>query len=119
MNERVNHQKEPKRCWFNVFVLENTALPHPKRQNLIHEATVDLNPIHSQEPNTSTPINISEDELTENKEGDTDFQQPIITLSNVSTSPELQSLDPIKDIPRSDLSGEVRKLFGNSSSDEP
>ena len=30
VNERVNHQKEPKRSWFNVFVLENTALPHRK-----------------------------------------------------------------------------------------
>ena len=91
-----------------MFVLENAALPHPKRQKLIHEASVNLIPIHSQEPNTSTPINISEDELTENKGGDTDSQQPIITLSNVSTSPELQTLDPTRDIPRSDLSGEVR-----------
>ena len=61
----VNYQKEPKRSWFNVFVLENAALPHPKRQKLAHEASLNLNPIHSQEPNTSSPINISEDELTE------------------------------------------------------
>ena len=119
VNERVNHNKEPKRSWFNVFVLENTALPHPKMQKLLHEATVELNPIHSQQPNTSTPINISEDELTENKGGDTDSPRPIITLSNVSTSPELQTLDPARDIPRSDLSGEARQLFGNRSSDEP
>ena len=118
MNERVNHQKEPKSSWFNVFVLENATLPHLKRQKLIHESSVNLNPIHSQEPNTSTPINISEDELTENKGGDTDSQQPIITLSNVSTSPDLQTLDPIRDVPRSDLSGEVRQLSENSSSDE-
>ena len=102
-----------------MFVLENAALPHPKRQKLIHKASVNLNPIHSQEPNTSTPINISEDELTENKGGDTDSQQPIITLSNVSTSLELQTLDPVRDIPRSYLSGEARQFSGNSSLDEP
>ena len=118
VNERVNHQKELKRSWFNVFVPENTSFPHPKRQKLIHEATIDLNPIHSQDPNTYSPINISEDELTKNKGGNTDSQQPLIILSNVSTSPELQTLDPVRDVPRSDLSGEVRQLSDNSSSDE-
>ena len=39
-------------------------------------------------------------------------------MSNVSTSPESPTLDPIRDIPRSDLSGEARQLSGNSSSDE-
>ena len=87
-------------------------------RKLLHEATVDLNPIHPQKPNSSH-INISEDELTENKGGDTDSPRPIITLSNVSTSPEPQTLDPSRDIPRSDLSGEARQLSVNSSSDEP
>ena len=50
---------------------------------------------------------------------DTGSKQPSITLSNVSTSPELQTLDPIRDISRSDLSGEARQLSGNSSLDEP
>ena len=118
VNERVNIKKEPKRSWFDVFVLENTALSEPKRQKILTEATVNVNPIHSQEPNTSSPINISEDELTEIKGGDTGSKRPTITLSNVSTSPELQTLDPIRDIPRSDLSGEARQLSGNSSSDE-
>ena len=44
---------------------------------------------------------------------------PTITLPNVSTSPELQTLDPERDNPRSASSGEVRQLSGNSSSDEP
>ena len=57
--------------------------------------------------------------MTELKGGDTDSSRPIITLSNVSTSPEPQTLDPIRDIPYSDLSGEVRQLSGNSFSDEP
>ena len=43
---------------------------------------------------------------------------PIITLSKVSTSPGSPTLDPQGDIPRTDLSGEVRQLSGNSSSDE-
>ena len=118
VNERVNHQKEPKSSWFDVLVLENTALPPPKMRKLDHEATVQQNPILPLSPNTS-PITISEDELTEIKGGDTDSKQPIITLSNVSTSPESQSLDPSRDVPRSDLSGEARQLSGNSSSDEP
>ena len=118
VNERVNHNKEPKSSWFDVLVLENTALPPPKMRKLLHEATVDLNPIHPQKPNTS-PINISEDELTENKGGDTDSPRPIITLSKVSTSPGPQTLDPSRDIPRSDLSDEARQLSRNSSPDEP
>ena len=83
-------------------------------RKLDHEATVDLDSIQSPEPNTS-PIQISEDELTEQKGGDTDSKQPDITLSNVSTSLESPSLDPTRDIPRSDLSGEARQLSGNSS----
>ena len=117
VNERVNQNKSPKSSWFNLFVLENTALPPPKMRKLDHEATVNLITIQSPEPNTS-PIQISEDELTELKGGDTDSKQPDITLSNVSTSPESPSLDPKRDIPRSYLSGEVRQLSGNSSSDE-
>ena len=117
VNERVNHNKAPKSSWFNMFVLENTALPPPKMRKLDYEASVDLDSIQSPKPNTS-PIQISEDELTEQKRGDTDSKQPDITLSNVSTSPESPSLDPTWDIPRSNLSGEARQLSGNSSSDE-
>ena len=102
-----------------MFVLENTALPNSKRQKLTHEASVNLHPIHSKEPNTSTPINLSEDELTVIQGGDTGSKQPTITLPNVSTSPELQTLDPERDIPRSYSSGKVRQLSSNSSSDEP
>ena len=40
-------------------------------------------------------------------------------MSNVSTSPGLTTLDPIRDVPRSDLSGEARQLSGNSSLDDP
>ena len=101
-----------------MLVLENTILPPPKMRKLNHEATVQLNPILPLSPNTS-PITISEDELMEIKGGDTDSKQPIITLSNVSTSPESQSLDPSRDVPRSYLSGDARQLSGNSSSDEP
>ena len=64
MSERVNIKKEPKREWYNVFVLENAALPKSKRQKLTHEATANLNPIYSNEPNTSTPYKQSEEELT-------------------------------------------------------
>ena len=117
VNERVNHNKAPKSTWFNIFVLENTALPLPKMRKLDHEAYVDPDSIQSPKPNTS-PIQISEDELTEQKGGDTDSKQADITLSNISTSPESPSLDPTRDIPRSDLSGEARQLSGNSSSDE-
>ena len=56
VSERVNLKKEPKREWYNAFVLENAALSDSKRQKLTHEATANLNPIHSKEPNTSTPI---------------------------------------------------------------
>ena len=49
-----------------MYVLENTAMPPRKMRKLDHEATVDLNSIQSLEPNTS-PIQISEDELTETK----------------------------------------------------
>ena len=100
-----------------MFVLEDTTLPPPKMRKLDHEATVNLISIQSPEPNTS-PIQISEDELTELKGGDTDSKLPPITLSNVSTSPESPSLDPKRDIPHLDSSGEVRQLSGNSSSDE-
>ena len=116
VNERVN-LKSLKSDWFNLFVLEETALPPPKMRKLDHEASVTIISIQSPEPNTS-PINISEDELTETKGGDTDSNLPIITLSKVSTSPVSPTLDPQGDIPRSDLSGEVRQLSDNSSSDE-
>ena len=66
-----------------------------------------------------TPIEISEDELTETKGGDTDSNLPIITLSKVSTSPEASTLDPVRDVPRSDLFCEARQLSENRSSDEP
>ena len=85
MSERVNLKKEPKREWYIEFVLENVALPDSKRQKLTHETTTNLNPIHSNEPNTPTPIELSEDELTVIKGGDTDSNQPPISLSNVST----------------------------------
>ena len=52
------------------------------------------------------------------KGGDTSSKKSIITLPNVSTSQGLKTLDPERDVPCSDLSGEVRKLSGNSSSDE-
>ena len=116
VNERVNH-KYSKSDWFNLFVLEETTLPPPKMRKLDHEATVPIISIQSPEPNTS-PIQISEDELTETKGGDTDSNLPPITLSKVSTSPGSPTLDPQGDIPRSDLSGEVRQLSDNSSSDE-
>ena len=117
VNERVNLNKSPKSSWFNLFVLENTALPPPKMRKLDHEATVNLISIQSPEPNTSL-IQISEDELTEEKGGDTDSKLSPITLSNVSTSLESPSLDPKRDIPCSDSSGEVRQLSDNSSSDD-
>ena len=116
VNERVNH-KTSKSDWFNLFVLEETALPPPKMRKLDHEASVTVISIQSPEPNTS-PIQISEDELTETKGGDTDSNLPPITLSKVSTSPGSPTLDPQGDIPRSDLSGKVRQLSDNSSSDE-
>ena len=116
VNERVNH-KNPKSEWFNLFVIEETALPPSKKRKLDLEATVPVITIQSSEPNT-TPIEISEDELTEQKGGDTDSNLPILTLSKVSTSPGSPTLDPQGDIPRTDLSGEVRQLSGNSSSDE-
>ena len=116
VNERVNHES-PKTSWFNLFVLEETTLPPPKMRKLDHEATVTIISIQSPEPNTS-PIQISEDELTELKGGDTDSKLPPITLSKVSTSPGSPTLDPKRDIPRSDSSGEVRQLSDNSSSDE-
>ena len=87
-------------------------------RKLDHEATVPIISIQSPEPNTS-PIQISEDELTKTKGGDTDSNFPTITLSNVSTSPGSPTLDPQGDIPHTDLSGEVRQLSDNSSSDEP
>ena len=116
VNERVNHQN-PKSEWFNLFVLQETALPPSKKRKLDLEATVTIISIQSPEPNT-TPIEISEDELTEQKGGDTNSNLPIITLSKVSTSPGSPTLDPQGDIPRTDLSGEVRQLSGNSSLDE-
>ena len=85
VNERVDHNKSPKSSWFNLFVLENIALPPPKIRKLDHEATVNIITIKSLEPNTSL-IQISEDELTELKGGDMDSKQPDITLSNVSVS---------------------------------
>ena len=57
MSERVNLKKEPKREWYNVYVLENAALRDSKRQKLTHEATANLNPIYSNEPNTPHPLN--------------------------------------------------------------
>ena len=116
VNERISH-KNPKSEWFNLFVVEETALPPSKKRKLDLEATVTSISIQSPEPNT-TPIDISEDELTESNGGDTDSNLPIITLSKVSTLPGSPNLDPQGDIPRTDLSGEVRQLSGNSSSDE-
>ena len=116
VNERVNH-KTPKSEWFNMFVLQETALPPSKNIKLDLEATVPIISIQSPEPNTSA-INVSEDELTKPKGGDTDSNLPIITFSKVSTSPGSPTLDPQGDIPRTDLSGEVRQLSDNSSSDE-
>ena len=51
VSERVNIKKEPKREWYDVFVLENAALPTSKRPRLTHEASVKLNPIYPNEPN--------------------------------------------------------------------
>ena len=116
VNERVNH-KTSKSEWFNLFVLEETALPPSKKRKLDLEAIVHVISIQSPEPNTSH-INISEDELTEPKGEDMDSNLPITTLSKVSTSPGSPTLDTQGDIPRSDLSGEVRQLSDNSSSDE-
>ena len=45
VNERVNHNKAPKSNWFNMFVLENTALPLSKMRKLDHEASIDLESI--------------------------------------------------------------------------
>ena len=98
-------------------VHEKSALPISKKIKLTPQASDNLTSIQSPEPNTS-PIKTSEDELTETKRGDTDSNLPLITLSKVSTSPGSPTLDPKRDIPRSDLSGEVRQLSGNSSSDE-
>ena len=61
VNKRVNLNKSPKSSWFNLFVLENTALPPPKMRKLDHEATANLISIQSPELNTS-PIQISEDD---------------------------------------------------------
>ena len=116
VSERVN-LKDPKPEWFNHFVVEETALPLSKKRKLDLEATVLEISIQSPEPNTE-PITVSEDELTETQGGDTDSNLPIITLSKVSTSPGSPTLDPQGDVPRSDLSGEVRQLSDNSSSDE-
>ena len=116
VSKSINH-KDPKPEWFNHFVVEETALPLSKKRKLDLEASVTEISIQSTEPNT-TPINESEDELTETKGGDTDSNLPILTLSNVSTSPGSPTLDPQGDVPRSDLSGEVRQLSDNSSSDE-
>ena len=98
-------------------VLEKSALPISKKIKLTPQASENLTSIQSPEPNTS-PIKNSEDELTEKQGGDTDSNLPIITLSKVSTSPGSPTLVPQGDVPRSDLSGEVRQLSGNSSSDE-
>ena len=109
--------KDPKPEWFNHCVVDETALPPSKKRKLDLEASVLQISIQSPEPNTE-PILVSEDELTEKQGGDTDFNLPIITLSKVSTSPGSPTLVPQGDVPRSDLSGEVRQLSGNSSSDE-
>ena len=119
VSERVNLKKEPKKEWYNVFVLNNVALPDPKRRKIEHEASTIHSSIHLNEPNTPTPIEISEDKLTESKRGDTNSKLPTITLSNVSTSSDASTLDPVRDVPHSDLSGEARQLYGNRSSDEP
>ena len=116
VSERVN-LKDPKPEWFNHCVVDETALPPSKKRKLDLEASVLKISIQSPEPNTE-PILVSEDELTEKQGGDTDFNLPIITLSKVSTSPGSPTLVPQGDVPRSDLSGEVRQLSGNSSSDE-
>ena len=70
-----------------------------KDKKILIEAIVNVNPIHLTKPNTTSPLKIIEEELTVLKG---------ITFSNVSTSPALQTLDLERDIPRSDLSGEVR-----------
>ena len=116
VSERVN-LKDPKPEWFNHCVVDETALPPSKKRKLDLEASVLKISIQSPEPNTE-PIHISEDELTVTAGGDTDSNLPIITLSKVSTSPGSPTLVPQGDVPRSDLSGEVRQLSGNSSSDE-
>ena len=116
VSERVN-LKDPKPEWFNHFVVDETALPLSKKRKLDLEASVLKISIQSPEPNTE-PILVSEDELTEKQGGDTDSNLPIITLSKVSSSPGSPTLVPQGDVPRSDLSGEVRQLSGNSSSDE-
>ena len=115
VSERVNLKRPSRIEWFNVFVVDNAALPIPKRQKLYVEATENTNPIHLNQPNTPTPSEKSEEELTVEKGGDTESQQPPITLSNVSTSPELNTMDPVRDIHRSDLFGEAtfwQQLFG-------
>ena len=116
VSERVN-LKDPKPEWFNHCVVDETALPPSKKRKLDLEASVLQISIQSPEPNTE-PILVSEDELTEKQGGDTDSNLPIITLSKVSSSPGSPTLVPQGDVPRSDLSGEVRQLSGNSSSDE-
>ena len=106
VSERVSLKRTPKKEFFNVFVLNNAALSVPKRRKLEPEATTSLNPIHPNKANTQSPIGISEDELTETKRGDTDSKPQTPTLSKVSTSPEISTLDPVRDVPSSDLSGE-------------
>ena len=75
----------------NICVDEETALPDPKRQKILTEATVNVNPIHLTKPNTPSPSNIIEEELTVNKRGDTDSQSqslhcPTYYLTRASNS---------------------------------
>ena len=75
---------------FNICFDEGTTLSDPKRQKILIEATINVNPIHLTKTNTPSPSNIIEEELTVLKGKDIDSKWPIITLSNVSTSQELK-----------------------------
>ena len=124
VSEGVSASRAPKKERYNMFVQNKIALPIPKRRKLEPEASTTFNPIHLNVPNTQRPIDLSEDELTKTifltfERGDTDPKLPSTTLSNVSTSQEATTLDPIREVPRSNLSGEVIQLSGNRSSDEP
>ena len=121
VSEGVSVSSAPNKEWYDVFILTTTALPVSKRRKFKPEASTNFNPIH---PNTQSHDDIIEDELTEAnvlafERGDTNSNLPITTLSNVSTSPEVTSMDPIREVPHSDLSEKVRQLSCNRSSDEP
>ena len=107
VSEGVGASRAPKKERNNVFVLNKTTLPVPKIRKLEPEASATFNPIHLNVPNTQTPIDISEDELTEAnvltfERRDADSKLLSTTLSNISTSQEATTLDPVRDVPRSD-----------------